>query len=145
CVSCGACAETCPTAAISDVFQSKAIEAEKTVRTVCSYCGVGCNLEVSVKNNEVLSIRAPWDAETNAGHTCLKGRYAFKFYNHPDRLRSPMIRDRNTNQWKEVGWDQAYDYIANKLDSIKQQNGANSIGGISSSRCTNEENFLMQK
>src|SRR5690606_35220160 len=73
CVSCGACAETCPTAAISDVFQSKAIEAEKTVRTVCSYCGVGCNLEVSVKNNEVLSIRAPWDAETNAGHTCLKG------------------------------------------------------------------------
>ena len=145
CVSCGACAETCPTAAISDVFQSKSIEAEKKVRTVCSYCGVGCNLEVSVKNNEVLSIHAPWDAETNKGHTCLKGRYAFRFYNHPDRLRSPMIRDRNTNTWKNVSWDEAYDHIAATLTRIKQQHGADSLGGISSSRCTNEENFLMQK
>jgi len=87
CVSCGACAQTCPTAAISDVFQSKSLEAEKKVRTVCAYCGVGCNLEVSVKNNSVLSISAPMDAEVNQGHTCLKGRSAFWFYNHPDRLR----------------------------------------------------------
>jgi formate dehydrogenase major subunit len=145
CVSCGACAETCPTAAISDVFQSKAIEAEKTVRTVCSYCGVGCNLEVAVKNDEVLSIRAPWDAETNAGHTCLKGRYAFKFYNHPDRLRSPMIKNKRTGEFEKATWDQAYDFIADKLNSIKQQYGADSIGGVSSSRCTNEENYLMQK
>ena len=84
CVSCGACAQTCPTSAISDVFQSKSVEADKTVRTTCSYCGVGCNLEVAVKSDEVLSIRAPQDA-VNAGHTCLKGRYAFKFYNHEDR------------------------------------------------------------
>ena len=145
CVSCGACAETCPTAAISDVFQSKSMEADKRVRTVCSYCGVGCNLEVSVKNQEILSIRAPWDAETNAGHTCLKGRYAFRFYNHRDRLRSPMIRDRASNTWRSVSWDEAYDYIANKLNAIKQQYGPDSIGGISSSRCTNEENYLMQK
>jgi len=145
CVSCGACAETCPTAAISDVFQSKSIEAEKKVRTICSYCGVGCNLEVAVKNNEVLSIHAPWDAETNAGHTCLKGRYAFKFYNHPDRLRSPMIKNKKSGKFENVSWDEAYDYIAKKLNTIKQQYGADSIGGISSSRCTNEENYLMQK
>ncbi len=145
CVSCGACAETCPTAAISDVFQSKSIEAEKKVRTVCSYCGVGCNLEVSVKNNEVLSIHAPWDAETNAGHTCLKGRYAFKFYRHPDRLRSPLIRNANTGEFEEASWDEAYDYIASKLNQIKAEHGADAIGGISSSRCTNEENYLMQK
>jgi formate dehydrogenase major subunit len=145
CVSCGACAETCPTAAISDVHQSKSIEADHATRTVCSYCGVGCNLEVSVKNNEVLSIRAPWDAETNAGHTCLKGRYAFRFYNHPDRLRTPLIRDRKTGEFNDATWDEAYDYIANKLKTISKQNGPDAIAGISSSRCTNEENYLMQK
>jgi len=145
CVSCGACAETCPTAAISDAFQSKSLEAEKTVRTVCSYCGVGCNLEVSVKNNEVLSIRAPWDAETNAGHTCLKGRYAFKFYKHPDRLTSPLIKNKQSGEFEKATWDQAYDFIADKLNTIKKQYGPDSIGGISSSRCTNEENYLMQK
>ena len=143
CVSCGACAETCPTAAISDRFQSKAIKADKTVRTVCSYCGVGCNLDVSVKGREVLSIRAPWDAEVNKGHTCLKGRYAFGFYKHPERLRTPLIRRGGT--LVEASWEEAYDYIATRLSEIKTQYGADAIGGISSSRCTNEENFLMQK
>ena len=92
CVSCGACSQACPTSAISDVFQSKAIYATEKTRTVCTYCGVGCNLEVSSTNGEILSIRAPYDAEVNQGHTCLKGRYAFKFYNHSDRLDSPMRR-----------------------------------------------------
>lgn len=143
CVSCGACAETCPTAAISDRFQSKSLEAEKTVRTICSYCGVGCNLEVSVKSNEVLSIKAPWDAEVNQGHTCLKGRYAFKFYNHPDRLKHPLIR--KGDQFVESTWDEAYDFITTKLKSLIKQHGPDSIAGISSSRCTNEENYLLQK
>ena len=88
CVSCGACSQACPTSAISDVFQSKAIAATEKTRTVCTYCGVGCNLEVSTNNGEILSIQAPYEAEANGGHTCLKGRYAFKFYDHPDRLRS---------------------------------------------------------
>ncbi len=143
CVSCGACAQTCPTAAISDVFQSKAKQAEKTVRTICSYCGVGCNLEVSVKNDQILSIRAPNEAEVNAGHTCLKGRYAWRFYNHPDRLTSPMIRQNG--ELVNVSWEKAYEFIANKLIEIKTNFGADAIGGISSSRCTNEENYLMQK
>ncbi len=118
CVSCGACAQTCPTAAISDKFFSKSVEATDKVRTVCSYCGVGCNLEVSVKNNEILSIRAPNDAEVNAGHTCLKGRYAWRFYNHSDRLTQPLIR--KNNQLIEATWDEAYDFIAEKLISIKK-------------------------
>ena len=143
CVSCGACAQTCPTAAISDVFQSKSVEAEKKIRTVCSYCGVGCNLEVSVKNNKILSISAPNDAEVNAGHTCLKGRYAWRFYNHPDRLTSPLIR--KNGELVEVSWNEAYSFIADKFNTLKSQFGANSIAGISSSRCTNEENYLMQK
>lgn len=143
CVSCGACAQTCPTAAISDVFQSKSVEAQDTVRTVCSYCGVGCNLEVGTKNNEILSIRAPIDAEVNQGHTCLKGRYAWRFYNHPDRLTTPLIK--KDGEFVEASWDEAYDLIVDKLQSLKSTFGPDSIAGISSSRCPNEENYLMQK
>jgi formate dehydrogenase alpha subunit len=142
CVSCGACAQTCPTSAISDVFQSKSVEADKTVRTTCSYCGVGCNLEVAVKNDEVLSIRAPQDA-VNEGHTCLKGRYAFKFYNHEDRLTSPLIR--KNGELTPCSWDEALDFIKGKFESIKEEHGPDAIAGISSARCTNEENYMFQK
>ena len=143
CVSCGACSQACPTSAISDVFQSKAIQATDTTRTICTYCGVGCNLEVSTSNGEILSITAPYDAEVNQGHTCLKGRYAFKFYDHPERLNSPMIK-RN-GEFEKVTWEEVYDYIANKLSGFKEEFGPDSMAGISSSRCTNEENYLMQK
>lgn len=143
CVSCGACAQACPTSAISDVYQSKAIEATETTRTICTYCGVGCNLDVSTHSGEILSIQAPYDAEVNQGHTCIKGRYAFTFYNHQERLRSPMIK--REGKFEEVSWDEAYDYITDKLMYYKNEFGPDSIAGISSSRCTNEENYLMQK
>lgn len=143
CVSCGACSQACPTSAISDVFQSKAITATETTRTICTYCGVGCNLDVSTTNGEVVSIHAPYDASVNDGHTCLKGRYAFKFYNHPDRLDSPLIKRNGV--FEKVSWDEVYDHLAKKLTNYKQEFGADSIAGISSSRCTNEENYLMQK
>jgi formate dehydrogenase major subunit len=143
CVSCGACAQACPTSAISDVFESKSIVADKKVRTVCTYCGVGCNLDVSVLNGKVKSIQAPYDSEVNQGHTCLKGRYAFSFYNHPDRIRTPLIR--KNGKLESVTWDEAYDFIAKKLSEIKNKYGSDSIAGISSARCTNEENYLMQK
>ncbi len=143
CVSCGACAQACPTAAINDVFNSKsALVAEKT-RTVCTYCGVGCNLEVSNADNEIFSIRAPWDAEVNQGHTCLKGRFAFGFYDHPDRLRDPMIK--KNGEFVKVSWDEVYDYIVEKFNYYKNEFGPDFLEGISSSRCTNEENYLMQK
>lgn len=143
CVSCGACSQACPTGAITDIFHSKFTEPDTTTRTVCTYCGVGCNLEVAVKNNEIISITAPYDAEVNQGHTCLKGRYAFKFYNHSERLRSPMIK-RN-GQFEVATWGEAYDFIADKFTQIKSEYGPDAIAGISSSRCTNEENYLMQK
>jgi formate dehydrogenase major subunit len=143
CVSCGACAQACPTSAISDVFQSKAVHTGETKRTICTYCGVGCNLEVSTVNGEIVSIRAPYEAEANGGHTCLKGRYAFKFYNHPDRLRSPMIK-RN-GEFEAVSWDEAYDFIVDKLKAIRAEHGPDAIAGISSARTPNEENYLMQK
>ena len=143
CVSCGACAQACPTSAISDIFQSKSITATETTRTVCTFCGVGCNLEVATTGHEILSISAPYDAEANLGHTCLKGRYAFQFYNHPDRLRTPMIKKNGA--FIPVQWDEVYDFIAQKLQYYKQEFGPDSLAGISSSRCTNEENYLMQK
>ena len=143
CVSCGACAHTCPTDAISDVFQSKSAIADEKIRTTCSYCGVGCNLEVAIKNNKVLSIDTPKDTEVNAGHTCLKGRYAFGFYNHKDRLTSPLIK--KNGKFEKATWNEAYDFIKDKLNEIKKKHGPDAIAGISSARCTNEENYVFQK
>jgi formate dehydrogenase major subunit len=143
CVSCGACSQACPTSAISDIFESKSIRAKDKTRTICTYCGVGCNLEVSSVDQEILSIRAPYDAEVNQGHTCLKGRYAFSFYDHPERLRDPMIK-RN-GEFEKVSWDEAYSYIIDKFNAIKETHGPDALAAVSSSRCTNEENYLMQK
>ncbi len=143
CVSCGACAQACPTSAISDVFESKSIQVDNKVRTICTYCGVGCNLEVAVKGGKIKSIQAPYDNEVNPGHTCLKGRFAFGFYNHPERLRTPLIRKNGVLE--PATWEEAYDFIANKLTDIKSKYGGDAISGVSSARCTNEENYLMQK
>lgn len=143
CVSCGACSQACPTSAISDVFFSKSIEATQKTRTVCTYCGVGCNLNVATKGGEVLSIQAPADSLVNHSHTCLKGRYAFKFVNHADRLRTPLIR--RDGQLQPATWDEAYEHIVTNLRRLQAEHGGDAIAGISSARCTNEENYLMQK
>jgi formate dehydrogenase major subunit len=143
CVSCGACAQACPTSAISDIFESKSIQYDEKVQTVCTYCGVGCNLDVAVKGGKVKSIQAPYEAAVNQGHTCLKGRFAFSFYNHKDRLRTPLIK--KNGEFVEATWDEAYEFIADKLTAIKSENGPDFIAGISSARGTNEENYLMQK
>src|SRR6056300_970023 len=143
CVSCGACAHTCPTDAISDVYQSKSAAVDKKVRTTCSYCGVGCNLEASIKDDKVVAIDTPKETEVNAGHTCIKGRYAFGFYDHPDRLKTPLIK-RN-GKFEEASWDEAYDFIKNEMQRITKNHGPDAFAGISSARCTNEENYIFQK
>ncbi|HCM60680.1 MAG TPA: formate dehydrogenase subunit alpha [Bacteroidales bacterium] len=143
CVSCGACVQTCPTNALHDRYFAKTLKADRTVRTTCTYCGVGCNLDVKVIDGVVRGIEAPLDSATNRGHTCIKGRYAFEFYNHPERLRSPMIRKEGV--LTEVSWDEAYDYTARRFREIKEKHGPDALAGISSARCTNEENYLMQK
>jgi formate dehydrogenase major subunit len=143
CVSCGACAQACPTSAITDVFKSKETKADEVVRTICTYCGVGCNLEVKVKDGRVAAITAPYNAESNQGHTCLKGRYAFRFYDHPERLRTPLIR--KDGELVPATWDEAYDYIVDRFAEIVEKHGGDAIGGVSSARCPNEENYLMQK
>ncbi len=143
CVSCGACVQTCPTGAITDRYGAKTPQATRRVRTTCAYCGVGCQLEVAARGDEVLGVRAPWDAAVNAGHTCVKGRYAFEFYRHPDRLRQPLLR--RDGKLEPVSWETAYDFLTSRLHELRQAHGPNSIAGIASARCTNEENFLFQK
>lgn len=143
CVSCGACVQVCPTGAIADIFAPLEKETDKKIRTICTYCGVGCNLEVAVDDDKIVRISAPYEAETNQGHTCVKGRYAFQFYNHPDRLSHPMIR--KNGELVASTWEEAYAYIIENLGTIKSRFGPDAIAGISSARCTNEENYLMQK
>jgi formate dehydrogenase major subunit len=143
CLSCGTCIQACPTSAISDIFESKSVAADRKVQTVCTYCGVGCNLEVAVKNGKVRSIEAPLDSKVNPGQLCLKGRYAFSFYDHPDRIRTPLIK--KNGEFVEATWDEAYEFIASELKRIIKENGPDYIAGISSASCPNEENYLMQK
>jgi len=143
CVSCGACVQTCPTEALTDKFNTKSLIPDEIIRTTCTYCGVGCQLDVSVINGEIKGIQSPITAEVNQGHTCLKGRFAFQFYNHPDRLTDPLIKRNGI--FEVATWDEAYDFIEEKLLKVKNDHGVNAIGCISSSRATNEENYLMQK
>jgi len=143
CVSCGRCVPTCPSNALSDRYRAKTLQADKVVKTICTYCGVGCNLEVKVTQDKVSAISAVETAQVNQGHSCLKGRYAFEYVHHPDRLASPMIRRDGTLE--EVSWDEAIDFIARKFTAIKKTHGPDAIAAISSARCTNEENYLMQK
>jgi formate dehydrogenase major subunit len=142
CVSCGRCVQSCPTNALSDRHQAKTLEADRTVPTTCTYCGVGCNLEVLVQGGAIRAIRGA-DGAVNHGHTCVKGRYAFEYYRHPDRLRTPLIR--RDGALRAATWDEALDLIANRFAEIRAAHGADAIAGISSARCTNEENYLMQK
>ncbi|MDG1709197.1 MAG: formate dehydrogenase subunit alpha [Emcibacteraceae bacterium] len=145
CVSCGACVQACPT---DSLFEKRAVEIGKpdeTVVTTCAYCGVGCGFKAEVKGDEVVSMM-PWkEGEANHGHSCVKGRFAWDYAIHEDRVLSPMVRDKITDPWKKVGWDEAIDFAAKRLLDIQEKHGRKSIGGITSSRCTNEEVFVVQK
>jgi formate dehydrogenase major subunit len=143
CVACGRCVQTCPTNALTDRYRSQQISSESRVRTTCTYCGVGCNLEVLVNQGRVVGISAPEDAAVNHGHTCVKGRYAFEYVQHPDRLTTPLIR--RDGELQPATWDEAYSHIAERLQAIVAERGADAVAAISSARCTNEENYLMQK
>lgn len=143
CVSCGACVQTCPTNALTDRYGTKTVIADEIIQTTCTYCGVGCNLEVKISDGIVKGVQSPLDSEVNRGHTCLKGRFAFEFYNHPDRLRTPLIK--KDGKFEEVSWEEAYAYTVLRFNEIKNKYGPDALAGISSSRCTNEENYLMQK
>jgi predicted molibdopterin-dependent oxidoreductase YjgC len=147
CVFCGECVRLCPVGALYEKqgrFKSRAGEARK-VRTTCEYCGVGCQLELNVKDGKVVKVSTPrWNASApNHGSLCIKGRFGYDFLDHPDRLTRPLIRV--DGELKEASWDEAISYIADKLEVIKEKHGPDAVAGFASARCTNEENYLFQK
>ncbi|MBX3627828.1 MAG: formate dehydrogenase subunit alpha [Rhizobacter sp.] len=145
CVSCGACVEACPTATLQEKSVIWLGQPEHSVITTCAYCGVGCGFKAEMKGTEVVRM-VPWkDGKANEGHSCVKGRFAWGYATHKDRITTPMIRKKITDPWQEVSWDEAINYAASEFKRIQAQHGRDSIGGITSSRCTNEETYLVQK
>jgi len=148
CVFCGECLQVCPTGAITfkqAKFAGRPWELHK-VRTTCTYCGVGCQMDIYIKDNKVVKVMGNREyGQPNNGSLCVKGRFGMDFISHPDRLKKPLIRYNKNEELKETTWEEAYAFIADKLSAIKKKNGSDSIAGLASARCTNEENYLFQK
>jgi len=145
CVSCGACVQACPTATLQEKAVKEIGKPERAVVTTCAYCGVGCTFRAEMRGEQLVRM-VPWkDGKANRGHSCVKGRFAWGYANHQDRITEPMIRDSVDDPWRVVSWDEALEFTAGRLNAIKAQFGARALGGITSSRCTNEETFLVQK
>ncbi len=147
CVSCGACVDACPTGTLSkkDVVIPLFPEQLDKKQSVCTYCGTGCSIDVVTKYGSILEIKADYDRPPNYGQLCVKGRFGYTFYRNEERLKKPLVRDSIDEPFREVDWDEALRIIATKLNHIKTHFGADSIGVLASSRCTNEENYLLQK
>jgi formate dehydrogenase major subunit len=145
CVSCGACVQACPTATLQEKAVKEIGKPERAVVTTCAYCGVGCTFRAEMRGEQLVRM-VPWkDGKANRGHSCVKGRFAWGYANHQDRITKPMIRETLEQPWREVSWDEALQFTASRLQDIKAKHGARALGGITSSRCTNEETFLVQK
>src|SRR5450830_1353164 len=145
CVSCGACVQACPTATLTEKTVIMLGQAEHSAITTCAYCGVGCSFKAEMKGNEVVRMVPHKDGKANHGHSCVKGRFAWGYATHKDRITKPMIRSKITDPWREVSWEEALAYAASEFRRIQAKYGKDSIGGITSSRCTNEETYLVQK
>ena len=145
CVSCGACVQACPTATLNEKSVIELGTPEHSVITTCAYCGVGCSFKAEMKGSTVVRMVPYKDGKANEGHSCVKGRFAWGYATHKDRITKPMIRERITDPWREVSWQEAIGHAASEFKRIQAKYGRDSIGGITSSRCTNEETFLVQK
>ncbi|MCB6178077.1 formate dehydrogenase subunit alpha [Rhodobacter sp. Har01] len=145
CVSCGACVQACPTGTLQEKSMIQIGTPDRAVITTCAYCGVGCQFKAEMRGDEVVRM-VPWKhGKANRGHSCVKGRFAYGYASHRDRILEPMIRDAITDPWREVGWDEALAFAAVRMRGIQQRHGKDSVGVITSSRCTNEETYLVQK
>jgi formate dehydrogenase major subunit len=149
CVSCGACVEACPTAALTEKSIIGLGQPERATSTTCAYCGVGCGFKAETRGEgadlEVVRMVPDRDGKANHGHACVKGRFAWGYATHPDRQTKPMIRKDIHDDWREVSWEEAISYAASEFKRIQAKYGRDSVGGITSSRCTNEETYLVQK
>lgn len=145
CVSCGACVQACPTATLSEKSVVEIGTPDHSVLTTCAYCGVGCSFRAEMRGEELVRMVPNKEGKANRGHSCVKGRFAWGYANHKERITSPMIRETITEPWREVSWDEALSFAANRFRAIQKKHGRGALGGITSSRCTNEETFLVQK
>ena len=145
CVSCGACVQACPTGTLQEKSVIQLGTPVREVITTCAYCGVGCSFKAELNGDQLVRM-TPWkDGKANRGHSCVKGRFAYGYAEHKDRILTPMIRATIDDPWREVSWAEALTEAATRLRAIQDKHGRTSIGGITSSRCTNEETFLVQK
>ncbi|RDE08353.1 formate dehydrogenase subunit alpha [Pelagibacterium lacus] len=145
CVSCGACVQACPTATLTEKSVIEIGQPEHSVVTTCAYCGVGCSFKAEMRGDELVRM-VPWkDGKANRGHSCVKGRFAWGYATHKERILNPMIREKVTDPWREVSWDEALGHVAREFTRIQAEHGRGAIGGLTSSRCTNEETYLVQK
>ena len=145
CVSCGACVQACPTATLNEKSVIAMGKPEHSVMTTCAYCGVGCTFKAEMQGDKVVRMLPAKAGKANEGHSCVKGRFAYGYATHKDRMTKPMIRKQITDPWHEVSWEEAIAYAASEFKRIQAKYGKDSIGGITSSRCTNEETYLVQK
>ncbi len=145
CVSCGACVQACPTASLMENTVIEQGQPDHAIHTTCAYCGVGCSFRAEMKGDQVVRMVPDEGGKANHGHSCVKGRFAWGYANHPDRITKPMIRETIKDDWREVDWDTAFAFAAKRLKAITAHHGPGAIGGITSSRCTNEEVWLVQK
>jgi len=145
CVSCGACVQACPTATLQEKSVIELGTPERSVITTCAYCGVGCSFKAELNGDQLVRMVPYKHGKANRGHSCVKGRFAYGYASHTDRIVNPMIRDRIEDPWREVSWDEAFSFTATRLRDIQAKHGKQAIGGITSSRCTNEETYLVQK
>ncbi|WP_233217310.1 formate dehydrogenase subunit alpha [Trinickia dabaoshanensis] len=145
CVSCGACVAACPTATLVEKSITFSGQAEHSVVTTCAYCGVGCSFKAEMKGSQVVRMTPHKNGQANEGHACVKGRFAWGYATHKDRITKPMIRAKITDPWREVTWEEAIAYAASEFRRVQAKYGRDSVGGITSSRCTNEETYLVQK
>ncbi len=145
CVSCGACVQACPTATLMEKSVVDHGVPDRSVRTTCAYCGVGCSFRAELKGDQVVRMAPDKLGKANHGHSCVKGRFAWGYANHPERVVKPLMRERVSDPWREVSWDEAIAAAASRLKAIQAEHGLHSIGAITSARCANEEIFTVQK
>ena len=145
CVSCGACIQACPTSTLQEKTVIELGTPTRKVETTCAYCGVGCSFTAELRGDQLVRMTPTKSGGANEGHSCVKGRFAWGYASHSDRVTTPMVREKISDPWREVSWDEAIGFAARRLKAIQAEHGTHAIGGITSSRCTNEEVFVVQK